>query len=73
MDNKQKKKPKKSSDANLYLGLGAGLGAYATITTVTIGFTCPFCVIAAPTLLGIGAVAKYRETKEKKKVSPDND
>ncbi len=71
MDNDQKKKAKKSSDANMYLGLGAGLGAYAAVTTVTVGFTCPFCVVAAPALIGIGAIGKYKEKTAQNNVESD--
>ena len=41
-------------DANSCIILGAGVGAVGTISALSIGAVCPLCVVAAPSLIGLG-------------------
>lgn len=56
-----------SETGNTSLVAGAGIGAYGTAMAVTAGYICPFCVVAAPALLGLGAYQKYKFHKAKKR------
>lgn len=53
----------KSDDSTLYLGAGLGLGAYATATTIFLGAACPVCVVAAPSLIGVGLYQKWKKAR----------
>lgn len=54
----------KPNDANQYLAAGAGFGIYGAISVAIGAAVCPICVIAAPTLLGVGAYKKWRAGRE---------
>ena len=49
-------------EANITLGAGASLGAYAG-WTLSAGAVCPVCVVAAPTLIGMGLYARHKTKK----------
>jgi hypothetical protein len=55
-------------DANAMLRAGAGIGAIGAFGLVAFGAVCPVCVVAAPVLLGVGAVRRWRGRRQR---SPD--
>ena len=49
-----------TGDANAMLLAGAGIGVIGVVGAVLGSAVCPVCVIAAPTLLGVGAFGRWR-------------
>lgn len=47
-------------DANTTLGAGLGIGAFGLASAALLGATCPVCVVAAPALIGYGALKRVR-------------
>jgi hypothetical protein len=47
-------------DANHLMLSGVAIGVLGAVAAVVGGATCPVCVVAAPALLGIGAVRRWR-------------
>jgi len=51
-------------DADALLAAGAGIGAIGLLGLAIGSAVCPVCVVAAPTLLGIGAVRRWRASRQ---------
>jgi hypothetical protein len=51
------------TDANSMLLAGAGIGIIGVVGAVLGSAVCPVCVVAAPTLLGIGAYRRWRASR----------
>jgi hypothetical protein len=47
-------------DANHLMLSGVAIGVLGAVAAAVGGATCPVCVVAAPALLGIGAVRRWR-------------
>lgn len=45
--------------------VGAGIGTYGVANYLAAGVVCPFCVIAAPALLGTGIYLRMRHNRKK--------
>ncbi len=52
-------------DANAMMATGAGIAVIGIAGAVIGGAACPICVVAAPALLGIGAVRRLRARKRR--------
>lgn len=50
-------------DANALMLSGAGIGVFGAVAAAIGGAVCPVCVVAAPTLLGIGAFRRWQATR----------
>lgn len=48
---------------NSYLATGAGVAAIGVVGAA-IGVACPFCVVAAPALAGLGIVQRVRAWRQ---------
>ncbi|PCJ99149.1 MAG: hypothetical protein COA45_06830 [Zetaproteobacteria bacterium] len=57
-DNDPSGSPYENGTTNLLIG--GGIGAYGTTMAVSVGYICPFCLIATPLFLGMGAVQRFR-------------
>ena len=51
------------TDANSMLLAGAGIGVIGVVGAVLGSAVCPVCVVAAPTLLGVGAYRRWRASR----------
>jgi hypothetical protein len=58
-------------EANQLLVGGAAIGAMGIAGTALLGATCPVCWIAAPTLLGAGAIKHWRCRRAERAQSGD--
>lgn len=47
-------------EGNQWLGLGVGVGAWGAASGVLLGALCPVCVVAAPTLVGLGLFRRWQ-------------
>ncbi len=56
--------------SNELLTVGATVGAVGVVGAVFLGATCPLCVVAAPALLGAGAVERLRSKRPSRR-KPD--
>jgi hypothetical protein len=56
-----------TTDANSMLLAGAGIGVIGVVGAVLGSAVCPVCVVAAPTLLGVGAYRRWRASRPKRR------
>lgn len=47
------------------LMIGGGFAAYGATIATTMGYICPFCLVATPLFLGLGGVQRYKYLKAK--------
>lgn len=47
------------------LMIGGGFAAYGATIATTMGYICPFCLVATPLFLGLGGVQRYKYLKSK--------
>lgn len=47
-------------DANVIMAGGVGIGALGAVLAAVGGAVCPVCVVAAPALVGVGALKRWR-------------
>ena len=50
-------------DANAMIAAGAGIGLLGVVTAAIGGAVCPVCVVAAPALVGVGALRRWRNRR----------
>lgn len=55
----------RNAEANSLIASGAGIAAIGIAGAMVSGAVCPVCVVAAPALLGLGAVRKLRAAKRR--------
>lgn len=48
------------AEANQLMGMGLGLGAFGAVSALTLGATCPLCVVVAPAMVGLGLYKRLR-------------
>lgn len=66
MEKKAKRAGKEEkAEANAMLAGGAAIAAIGVAGAVASGAVCPVCVVAAPLLLGIGAVRRIRAARQR--------
>ncbi|MCB0323205.1 MAG: hypothetical protein KDD69_06505 [Bdellovibrionales bacterium] len=56
--------PSESETANALLTCGATFAAVGAGMALIVGVVCPFCVVAAPSLIAGGAVMKLMENRK---------
>lgn len=54
---------KETRDANSLIAAGAGVGLIGLVTAAIGGVVCPICVVAAPALIGAGALRRWRNRR----------
>lgn len=50
-------------ESNQLIGMGLGLGAFGAVSALALGATCPLCVVAAPTMLGMGLYKRWSKRR----------
>jgi hypothetical protein len=53
-------KDDEKKDANVMIAGGVGIGAIGLIGAAIGGAVCPVCVVAAPALVGVGVLRRWR-------------
>lgn len=66
------KKQDAQNNGNKNLLIGTGFGAFGSTLVLTAGYVCPFCMVATPLFLGMGAVQKYKHLTQQEKLKTDN-
>jgi hypothetical protein len=56
----EQRKVEQRKEANSFIATGVGVAAIGAVSAVIGGAICPMCVVAAPALLGVGAVQRIR-------------
>jgi hypothetical protein len=59
-----------NNQANAMRAGGAAIAAIGVAGAIMGGALCPVCVVAAPALLGIGAVRKIRAARRRARARP---
>jgi hypothetical protein len=49
--------------ADSMIAAGAGVGILGVVTAAIGGAVCPVCVVAAPALIGVGALRRWRNRR----------
>jgi hypothetical protein len=59
----QPQQKQEARDANAMIAGGLGIGAFGAVAAAIGGAVCPICVVAAPALIGMGALRRWRATR----------
>jgi len=65
LSNKKEKVDAPVETGKVNLMIGGGFAAYGATIATTMGYVCPFCLVATPLFLGLGGVQRYKYLKSK--------